>query len=723
MASRNYYISPSAISIVPNAYNRLPDYAIVNIVSGAKIRVTNRWQSDINGNVVQIGYSADLGYRTWGIEGGQYHLAADVRNDDVYIHLRIPRSGDGTIGITALAKWKIDIVGQYRESVAAPVSVVANASDYYFIHIATLSAPNSQGLRELSFLDTGELDTAQGNNNKDGGEWQEMFANGTNYIQVLKPFYSLSLFNSIGVAIKKFTKEVSNFVDWIADDTVPTTSSVAAWARSFMLRKDQDDSTEHTLTMNKAVANTAEFEEAEIVGAEITTENVTTSNITTANITTGNITQANAGNLNVTDDAKVGNILESQHIKALSTSELRTTTFGDYTKGLITGANTGAKIFETGHADFKSVAISEFLEVPELRFNRATVEIGITIRSKGGGVIEDVVPDKLADGTVLNSGFVFLKLEKGEVGAVALHDLNMGFWHNEGDGAGGVQGNVDENGNIIDKSMDEYGNSVETVDNHNGDYELAGFATVYFRVDEIPDEYYDKEQGKNVKNTMTKCFHYVLRSEGEWTKRHHPAVGMHFGQIGNTNNPERQALVITTTTYQLMLQNVNTWNYNSSNIVKIDGQLDDFTMESTHNGQVYKKEFHGNGTVLGNAYIYGGIDQFERAEIKLEITFDGDYMLAFGEEKMMSCVVTNGYGENITNQVTEWDISRDSGNVNDDKAWKNTNKVKEFLSGATGGTLILSYTKDDNDLGNSTSCLFSIVAKIGTQTAEASLSI
>lgn len=405
----------------------------------------------------------------------------------------------------------------------------------------------------------------------------------------------------------------------------------------------------------------------------------------------------------IDNSLSVGDTLTAMHVEAGGSSQLRTTTFGNYTKGLITGAATGARIFESGHADFRSVAISEFLEVPELRFNRATVEIGITIRSKGGGIIEDVFPDTDASGNALNSGWADLKLEDGEIGAVSVNDLNMGFWHNE------------------------TGNATESSDGKNGDYQLAGFCTVYFRIDDIPEEYLDAEKGEMVKNSNSKRFHYVLRTSddrSDWNQRHHPAAGMHFGQIGNTNNKERQSLVISTTAYQIMLKDVDYWNYTSANIVKIDGELDGFAMESTSaSGDTYRKEFTGNGTVLGNAYLYGKIDQFERAEIKLEITFEGDYMLAFGEEKMLSCMVTNGYGENITDKVTEWDISRDSGNVNDDTAWKNKQKVKSFISGDTSGTLILCYKEDDNDLGSSTSCMFSITAKVGNQAAEASLSI
>lgn len=79
------------------------------------------------------------------------------------------------------------------------------------------------------------------------------------------------------------------------------------------------------------------------------------------------------------------------------------------------------------------------------------------------------------------------------------------------------------------------------------------------------------------------------------------------------------------------------------------------------------------------------------------------------ETNHVECSVIRGF-ENITDQVTSWNIVRDSGDVVNDAAWQNKDKVKNF-----DGTIDIAWTDDDDDIGNSNSCIFTITAFWGNK--------
>ena len=66
--------------------------------------------------------------------------------------------------------------------------------------------------------------------------------------------------------------------------------------------------------------------------------------------------------------------------------------------------------------------------------------------------------------------------------------------------------------------------------------------------------------------------------------------------------------------------------------------------------------------------------------------------------------------EDITDQVTSWNIVRDSGDAVNDAAWQNKDKVKNF-----DGTIDIAWTDDDDDIGDSNSCIFTITAFWGNK--------
>lgn len=88
----------------------------------------------------------------------------------------------------------------------------------------------------------------------------------------------------------------------------------------------------------------------------------------------------------------------------------------------------------------------------------------------------------------------------------------------------------------------------------------------------------------------------------------------------------------------------------------------------------------------------------------LNITQSTGEWIDKGETNHVVCSVIRGF-ENITDQVTSWNIVRDSGDAVNDAAWQNKDKVKNF-----DGTIDIAWTDDDDDIGDSNSCIFTITA-------------
>ncbi len=310
---------------------------------------------------------------------------------------------------------------------------------------------------------------------------------------------------------------------------------------------------------------------------------------------------------------------------------------GNWQEGDLIGS--GGYIDPDANATLNSLRLREWLEVPELRYNRVEIFLGTQWHSFGGGIIATVD----GNGT---SGSATLKLEDGEVGAVAADDLCMGIWH------------------------DTSGNATTDSDDRQGRFSFRGFKTVYFRITSVP-----ATDAEGADNSDRHYFEYALRSIAEGGNGFHPFAGMHFSGRGNPTDTNRQAFQYSTLEYSLRLKGVTTWEFQPSNIVNIEGKLDGFSMPArrrnpiTGQEETYLKPFSGYGQVFGNAYMFGTIDQFERVADVLEIVQSTDGRLVPGETGTVTLIVRNAYGEDITQQYTNFAVTRDSGNNNGDAAW------------------------------------------------------
>ena len=218
----------------------------------------------------------------------------------------------------------------------------------------------------------------------------------------------------------------------------------------------------------------------------------------------------------------------------------------------------GAKIFDTGHGEFESMFIRRFLEVPELRYNRVMVTLGDKWRAPGAGIIETV-----DTGTKTCT----LKLEDGEIGAVAVGDICMGIYHNI------------------------TGNATEDYDDGKGNRRFAGFCTVYFTITEVTGE-------------RNETFKYQLRpTSSSWSSSFDPFEMMTFVAYGSFTNTERQTSVYETRTYTRMLWKQNTWEISAANVALQYGNLS--------NLNIFGLNMDGYSMYLNNIYMTGIIKQIK----------------------------------------------------------------------------------------------------------------
>lgn len=341
--------------------------------------------------------------------------------------------------------------------------------------------------------------------------------------------------------------------------------------------------------------------------------------------------------------------------------------FGNFIPGI---NGQGGMINGNGDGELQSLILHKFLEVPELRYNRVSIEVGNKWRAPGGGIVLKCVPDKDQDGNLLMSGTITLHLEDGEIGQIAVDDICMGIFHNE---------------------MTLNSNSPVDFDDSLGNFRFAGFFTAYFRVTEI------LEMGHN------SVFRYVLRAQSaNWAYSFHPCEAMHFVAYGNFTDKNRQTSRYSTRTYERYLKDVNDWEFTAGNIAAQFGDLSNLS--------AFGMDMTGYSAYLNNIYMIGTVEQMKALFPRIEFDTEGDTFLAYGETKTITCKVFRGW-EDVTDKVYHWSITRDTGDPVEDASWNMSTKAQNF-----NGTIVISFTETENDLGTNTfvvSTLFTVKAYLG----------
>lgn len=223
-------------------------------------------------------------------------------------------------------------------------------------------------------------------------------------------------------------------------------------------------------------------------------------------------------------------------------------------------AGFGGRIDGEGHGELRSLILNEYLEVPELRYNRVDVSTGTEWHAPGGGLIESV--DTATKTCVL-------KLENGEAGAVAVGDLCLGIWHFT----------EDDKPSSVMTGSDSFGNSTVDVDNE-GLFRFKGFATIYFEITSVSSD--------------TKSFTYKLRDGYTY----HPQPSLNFVSYGNRTKTSRQKSRYSTRTYERYLSGVNDWTFGPTNIMAQFGDLSNLNLGNDH-------DMTGYSAYLNNVYMTG----------------------------------------------------------------------------------------------------------------------
>ena len=221
----------------------------------------------------------------------------------------------------------------------------------------------------------------------------------------------------------------------------------------------------------------------------------------------------------------------------------------------------GAKIDKKGYGEMRGLRLWEFLEVPELRYNRVEIFLGIKWRVPGAGIILSCTPDTDSEGNQLTTGTCTLKLEEGEFGAVSKDDIALGIFH-----------------------FGDERDAAEDSDDSKGNFKFSGFATTYFRVTEV--------SGDN-----NETFRYALRPG--YTI--HPQPQMNFSCYGNFTDEARQSSAYETRTYTRLLWKQNDWEFSVGNIAMQYGDLT--------NLNIFGLNMSGYSMYLNSVYFTGTINQ------------------------------------------------------------------------------------------------------------------
>lgn len=342
-------------------------------------------------------------------------------------------------------------------------------------------------------------------------------------------------------------------------------------------------------------------------------------------------------------------------------------TVGEFVSGQF---GKGGYIDQMGRAELHSLTLRDFLETPEYRCNRVSIQIGNRWRAVGGGIIEEVIPDTDSDGNKLSTGTIVLHLQDGEIGKIAVDDICQGIWH--------------EGMSIEDNESDDFDDGI-------GNFKFAGFYTAYFRITEIID------------TTHNSRVRYALRPTSDtWSNQHHPHDMMHFVAYGNFSDTTRQKSRYSTLTYERYLTDVNNWEFSKDMIA---AQFGDLT-----NLNIFGFNMKGYSAYLNNIYMTGTIEQFENMGRKMLIDQSLDGYMAVDETETVTIQIVDGYLQDHTEEYT-FKVERDTGDSASDAVW---NAKPEHLN--CGSQFNISYEDlhiNPNHSGIST--LFYVTADDGKE--------
>lgn len=586
---KDYWISPEALYIELNAMGD-PDYIQASCVSGAQILV---YVTGI------ISYDAGHNYQRWPI---QISPTVFSTHSEKYLYVAIPRTTqDGSYAQIVFPSELVDIYGINAEGTQV------GSEKYYYIFL--------QGIISSS-----------GDNGANNRVWSQSLSTGVlasdeaiSSITKESEWYDYSTVSGLVTFLKDLTmKAGTTFIQLFAKTIDVVSGGAINLAANSSINFDTNGH------INLGTDSSITFKgHGTVTGlADNDTDKRSEDKIVTpAYVDNKALSRVHA-------DTASGHI---GFLDGLSSDELsvmkKGVQFGENFADGLTGF--GGKINGDGAAQLDSLTLRSFLEVPELRFNRVSIQVGNRWRAPGGGIIDHVVIDCDENGNELYSGTAYLHLEEGEIGKVYEDDICQGIWHD------GI--------NPSENAADDY-------DDGKGNFKFSGFYTAYFRIDKV----------LSVNGGTNNAFHYSLRNDGKWKLFKHPASMMHFVCYGNFSNADRQQSRYSTLTYERYLTEVNTWEFSESNIAAQFGDLSNLS--------VFGLKMDGYSAYLKNIYMSGTIKQFEAIGRKMVIDQSLNGYMAPDETETVTVQIVDGYMQDHTNEYN-FKVERDTGDAASDAVW------------------------------------------------------
>lgn len=670
--STSYWISSTALYIQLNAMGE-PDYIQCSVVSGASVLC---YMSDVPG----LGYDAGHNYQRWTLAAYPSIFPDSGRK---YVYIAIPRQSttDNNQATVVFPGQKIDIYGKAITASGTGGEQIGNEAYYYIftggiISAVKTDADNTRKREWEQHFECGKLATDEAIASGGEGAWWR-YNSVSDTITFLKEILKAT-FSELSAKVARVTSlflgghELRGVADSngtleTSDDTVVTPHYLGQFGVKHFLAKDKDDTAAGLITFLKGLRlgkSTKYYIDAD-----------------------GNVT------INLLNSADYDDAMQSG--------------FGFYKRK---DGKYGLNVTDLsvwGKAYFNNLTIRELTYVG-----------GNLVFSPSAGKIFEV-REIYNDTNELTGWKCYLLADDGTTSTTNMFE--------------------------VDDQV-----RCETFNIKAGVYENVS-NKFYWR--KITDVSTDNEEIRDSNNNILydgKKFSWIVisatdKAEGSDT----PAAGDTIVLMGNRTNTDRMSFVIKETygdnaPREVGYTNVHSYTLGDNNLVyeispkkvrfytkyyeqvNVDGSIvktinyrgdwkqgDTYTYydQVTHNGTTWLC-VAPEGTNVTSEPARG--NDFWKAQnaildATLNITQSTGEWIDKGETNHVVCSVIRGF-EDITAQVTSWNIVRDSGDAVNDAAWQNKDKVKNF-----DGTIDIAWTDEEDDIGDSTSCIFTITAFWGNK--------
>lgn len=671
--STNYWISSTALYIQLNAMGE-PNYIQCSVVSGASVLC---YMSDVPG----LGYDAGHNYQRWTLAAYPSIFPDSARK---YVYIAIPRQSttDNNQATVVFPGEKIDIYGKTIPSSGTEGVQIGNEAYYYIftggiISAVKTDADNTRKREWEQHFECGKLATDEAIASGGEGAWWR-YNSVSDTITFLKEILTAT-FNELSAKVARVTSlflgghELKGVADSngtleTSNDTVVTPQYLGQFGVKHFLAKDKDDTAAGLITFLKGLRlgkSTKYYIDAD-----------------------GNVT------INLLNSADYDDAMQSG--------------FGFYRRkdGKI-GLNV-TDISVWGKAYFNNLTIRE-----------TTFVGGNLVFSPSAGKIFEVREIYNETTNELTGWKCYLLADDGTTATTNMFE--------------------------VDDQV-----RCETFNIKAGVYENVS-NKFYWR--KITDVSTDNEEIRDSNNNILydgKKFSWIVISASDKAEgSDNPAAGDTIVLMGNRTNTNRMSFVVKETygdnaPREVGYTNVHSYTLGNDNLVyeispkKVRFYSQYFEIVTVEGLPIKTINYRGDWK-QGDTYVYydqvthngttwlcvapegtnvtsepaRGNDFWKAQNAILDATLNitqstGEW-IDKGETNHIVCSVIRGF-EDITDQVTSWNIVRDSGDAVNDAAWQNKDKVKNF-----DGTIDIAWTDDDDDIGDSNSCIFTITAFWGNK--------